>query len=460
MSGSATLVLDVTRASRPRRGLGTDPAVWVPLLYGASLVLQRLAIPGTPVAVVLPMVLIVVVWGVRRGVFELSVRRTTWWLVAFAAAGAVLLLQVAFGSGRFLSVSSWLLFAVSWIPFAFQLRDRTKETFARTADRLVAIGVGLAVLSIVFVGVQTIGLPYVDLVARFVPANSLLQGYVTTYSVSFGSPIMRSNAWICLEASYVSFHLGALTIIAILRRRRRLVLAVLITGMLTTASGSGMVLLVIALAVLFARRRWDLLRPLVAPGLAAVVVLAVTPFGQGLLGRTGELSSNNSSSSLRAVRAYLELYPQWSGSAPAQWLGSGAGATQDAVGSYGVLGLVAPTGARLFYDYGLVVGAMLLVLFVVALRNSWAPEVALGAGLSFFTLQPGTSNVSLLLVAWMLVTWWSPCRNLLATPPAPVRTGAHRAAPRRRSDADRPDADPPDADPPTVVVPVARVASP
>ena len=396
-----------------------DPARWVAALYATTLVLQRVSVPGTEIAIALPIMLGWSVLALRVGVLEFSVRRLVWWLAAFGGAGLVVLLQVGGGFARYTSVGSWLLFAVCWACLTLRMRDRRRLTFDRTVDACLRVGLGLAGLSVAFVAVQFLGVGYVDVVAGVVPSGALVPGFVTTYPLVYGSGVMRSNAWIGLEASIVSFHLGALLVLAVMRGKRLRVLGVLGLGMVVTASGSGVIVAAIGLAVLAVTGHHRLLRPLLVPGLVGAAVLALTPFGQSLFGRSGELSSSDSSSSLRAVRGYVDLYPQWRDSLARQWFGCGPGSAQHQVDTTGVTGLVAPTGTRLFFDYGLLVGVALLGLLVVSLCRSHAPALAVGLGVSFVTLQPATTTVALILVMTVFVTWWSP--PLEPAPPRPPR---------------------------------------
>lgn len=388
-----------------------DPAVWVATLYAVSLLVQRLAIPGTEIALALPLVLAWAALALHRGVLELSRTRVLVWLAAYGACGVVLLVQALGGFAAHTSVPSYGLFAVTWAPLVLALRDRTWAAFRRTGDLLVSVGLGLAGLSLLFMGVQVAGLRYVDIVGSVVPESALVPGYVTTYPVAYGSVVMRSNAWIGLEASVVSFHLGALVLAAILLRRSLLVIGVLVAGLLTTTSGSGVVVLLLGLAALAVSRRHDVLRPLAVPGAVGLGTVLLTPVGWSLLRRTTEFQNDDSSSNLRATRGYADLWPGWRDSLPAQWLGSGAGAAQQRMEDIGVVGLVAPTGARLFYDYGLLCGGLLLAVLLVAAWRSWAGALAVGVVVSFLTLQPATTNTCLVLVLVLWVTLWSPRRE-------------------------------------------------
>jgi hypothetical protein len=382
--------------------------LWVGGLFVATVVLQRFAVPGLPVALVLPVVVGGAVWGVAAGLASFDRFRLTAWLLAAGAMAAVIGIQELVVPDVRISVSSWALFVLTWFPFTLRLTDRRRSTYVATLRVVVGTTLGLAVVNIVMLTSQLAGLPYRDWLAEVLPTNLLLQGFVITYPLTYGSEIFRGNAWIGLEPSIVSAQLGVGLVAAILTRARATTIVVLAAGTLCAASGSGFAILVIAVLVLLALPgRWTL-RPYAVPAGIGLVLVLATPIGQGLLARIPEVFVPNSSANLRAVLPYQYLWGRWSDNLGIVLLGGGPGSSQSIVGDSGILGLLVPTPVKIFFDYGLLAGAVLAGFIIVCYLGGPSRALAFSLFVSLWTLQPGTTVTVLVAPLLLLVTWWSP----------------------------------------------------
>ncbi len=254
---------------------------------------------------------------------------------------------------------------------------------------------------------QLAGLRYVDYVALVVPKQLLVQGYVITYPIVFDSPVYRSNASIGLEPSAISLQLGVALVLALLIRAGRLPL-LLIVGMATTVSGSGIFVAAIAIAVmlLYPIRR-QLQRYLLASAVA-VGLLLLTEIGQQLSKRAAEATIAGSSTSLRAIEPYLFLWPSWVIDVNVVLFGMGAGSSQKLIDDTNRAGLLVTTPIKIFFDYGLVAGVALAAFLLFCYLQG--PSRALSAGLllSSWVLQPGTTTFVLVLPTLLFITWWAP----------------------------------------------------
>lgn len=377
-------------------------------MFVGVILAQRLSIPGLPVALLLPMMIGWAWWGLRRGVIEIDPRRLLLWTAAVAATAVGMLVQTLLVADPFISVTSWALFIAVWLPAVVRLTDRRPAAYRGALAAVTRAGVWLAVACLVMMASQLLGLRYRDYMADVIPSWLLLKGFVITYPISFGSPIYRANAWIGLEPSIVSFLLGAAVLAAILIRSPRWVFLVLLAALVSTASGSGILIVVVGvLAMLATRARALLLRyaPLAAVGLG---VLALTPFGLALLARSGEASVAASSTSLRGVQPYAILWPDWVSNFTVTALGRGAGSSQRLLDQTGVGGLLVPTPAKIFFDYGLVAGLVLAAFLLFCFLDGPSLTIAFTLFVSLWAIQPGSVQACLIIPFLLLVTVWAP----------------------------------------------------
>ncbi len=381
---------------------------WVGGLFAATVLLQRFSIPGTPVALVLPVLLIGGLWGVAAGLASFDRFRLTAWLLASGAMAAAIGAQQLVVQDTRISMLSWGLFVTTWLPFTLRLTDRSRATYVATLRSVVGTTLCLAVVNIVMLTSQLAGLPYRDWLANLVPSNMLLQGFVITYPLKYGSEIYRGNAWIGLEPSIVSALLGVGVVAAILVRARPATVVVLAAGTLSAAAGSGVAILLVALPVLLALPGRRLLRPYAWPAGLGLLAVVATPIGQGLLARVPEVFVSNSSANLRAVHPYQYLWGRWSGNLDVVLLGGGPGSSSTLVGDSGILGLQVPTPIKIFFDYGLVAGAVLALFIILCYLGGPSRALAFSLFVSLWTLQPGTTTTVVVAPVLLLVTWWSP----------------------------------------------------
>jgi hypothetical protein len=300
---------------------------------------------------------------------------------------------------------------------------------------VVVISRYLALVCIAMMVSQLAGLHYQDWMAQVVPDRFLLKGFVITYPIQYGSAIYRANAWIGLEPSIVSAQLGVGLIAALLVRAKPATIVILVGGLVCATSGSGFAIAIVAIAVILALPGRHVLRPYAVPAGAAMLVAAVLPIGQDMLGRVTEVFHTGSSANLRAVLPYQYLWNLWSDNTLFVLLGGGPGSSQKIVVDSGIDGLLVPTPIKIFFDYGLVAGGLLAAFIVVCYLGGPSRALAVSLFVSLWTLQPGTTVVVLITPLLLLVTWWSPrgvpvIEREGAMPAEPPVTA--ESAPRRR----------------------------
>ncbi|GAA4840697.1 hypothetical protein GCM10023201_33480 [Actinomycetospora corticicola] len=390
-------------------------------LFLLDVLLQRLAVPGLPIALLLPVTLGWAVLAHRRRVVEIDATRLIWWALACGATGLMLLLQPLVVAGPLISIPSWALVVVTSLPFALRVRDRSVATYTRMLRGAETIGCWLAVGCLAMTGTQLLGVPYRDVLADVLPSTLLLTDFNNTYPYSYGSTLFRANAWIGLEPSFTSFQLGIALLASVLLRRSIWRTVLLVAGIASTAAGSGILLVAVGVFVLALYRRRMVLRRYVAPVVVLVGAVLATSFGQSLLGRSTEFSDPNSSTSLRAILPYDVLWPRWVAQTGVMLVGDGPGSSQVLATSTGIGGLLVPTPVKIFFDYGLLGGAVLAAFLLACYVRSPSVSIAVALLLSLWTVQPGLTTTALLLNAVIFVSLWVPRVEppLEARPPTP-----------------------------------------
>lgn len=401
-------------------------AGWIGALFALEILLQRFAVPGRPVALLLPVLLVWVVLAWRARIVEIDGRRLGLWCIATASTGVIMLVETALMPGPLISTDSWMLFMTVWLAAVVRLRDRRLTTYVLTLRRVVSVVMVLAAACIVMMTSQLVGLAYRDYLALWVPETLLLSGFVITYPVEFGSSVFRANAWIGLEPSIVSYQIGLGLLAAILVRAPWWHLLLLTVGMFTVFAGSGFFVVIFGvLAMLVFPVRQRLLR-YVLPAAAIGIVAFFTPMVSSLVERSSyEFTDDGSSFSSRAVQPYVQLWPRWVGDELGILLGRGAGAAQRYADDLGIVNLLTPTPARILFDYGLVAGFIVIVVLLFFYLDGPSASIAFTSFVSLWALQPGGSQVVFALPLLALVTFFAPRAGLrieeVGIPPSQYR---------------------------------------
>lgn len=388
---------------------GRRVAGWIAALFGLLVLLQRFAVPGlTVVSLLVPAVVAWTVAARLAGVLEVDRTRLCWWL-AFAGVSAIgMLVQQQVVDGALISISAWALMVVVWMPFVMRAVDRGAATYLCTLRYVSRIAGALAALAVLMVVLQLLGLPYRDVFATVVPENLQLEGFVISYPITWGSSIYKANAWIGLEPSFVSAQIGVGLLAAVLTRARMWLVVLLILGLIATVAGSGILIVLVGLVVVLLHRSRGVLLRYAPVGAIAVGISLLTPFGANLLDRSTEFRSDNSSASLRALQPYEVLWPRWIADPVGALLGHGPGSSQRIVDSTNVLGLLVPTPAKIFFEYGMLTGLLLAVFMLICYWGGPSRTFGVSLLVSLWVLQPGSTTLTITLPLLVLVTLFSP----------------------------------------------------
>lgn len=384
-------------------------AGWIAALFVALVVLQRFSVPGlTNVSLLVPVVVGWLVLARMAGVLEIDRTRLCWWLAFAGISGLGMLIQQLLVRHALISVTAWLLMVVVWLPFTMRAVDRSTATYLRLLNHVSRISTVLAALAVLMVVLQLLGLGYRDVFASIVPTNMQLEGFVISYPITWGSTIYKANAWVGLEPSFVSAQLGVGLLAAIFVRARVWVVVTLILGIIATVAGSGIVIVLVGLLVIFVHRSRRLLYRYAVVAVLAVGASLLTPFGLLLLGRSTEFQGEDTSTSLRALQPYDVLFPHWVSDPVGMLLGYGPGSSQRVVEATNVLGLLVPTPAKVFFEYGLIAGFVLAVFMLVCYWGGPSRTFAVTLLVSLWLLQPGSTTLTITLPLLVLVTLFSP----------------------------------------------------
>lgn len=414
-TSSATAYASSSTAESPhsaRRGTSRaagrihDPVTWLCWLFVLNILFQRISIPGISIPFTVPITVLWCLAAWRVGVLAIERRRLVFWMGAAAISSATVLPQVLFLEQPVISVNSWLFWMTMWFPVVFMMADRTGDTYRRMLRSITKIGVWLSSLSIVFLVSQLAGVPYRDWLFDFLPESLHVKGFAISYPIVWDSPIYKSNGWIMLEPSFMSFTLGVCFMTALLSRARVWQVLWLFLGILTTVAGSGFAVIGVGIIALLMNGQFSLLRKYVVPGAIVTAIAIPTAIGQVFLKRVSEVGETNSSAAMRSFEPYQFLLPRWLDEPVAVWIGFGPGSSARAVEGSGVDGLIAPMMGKMIYDYGLIAGGILVILAVIPFLRAHERALSVALLAQFFLLQPPAQPI--IVPAFIVVMLWSP----------------------------------------------------
>lgn len=371
---------------RDKRPWSDNSVALLKMLVLAVVVLQRFALGDSKTPLQLIVVLVLIGVGMRGGSLQLHRER----LVLYAVAAAVLLLLVALdlALGRAISLRSLSLLLATYcigVVSAPSLQRRDREAvldfFIKLMSVLASVGLTDGVL-------QLLGIQHQDYLSKLVPPALLVSGYNTGNPVTYGSQLIRTNGLLFLEPSFFSFFLGLAVVVSLYLRKPARVIVLLLAAIVPTLAGSALVVILPALLAMVATGRGSLLRPLWLPAAFVLLLALLSPVGNLFIARITEVNGGSNSTSLRVVEPYTVLLPAIGDNAETLLLGHGPGAADRLVADQGVVGLLAPTLPKLFYEYGILGGFAFLVFLLYAFCcNPRSSPWLLGVLLSYFVLN-------------------------------------------------------------------------
>lgn len=250
---------------------------------------------------------------------------------------------------------------------------------------------------------------YSDPIEQWVPSQFLLPDYNTSIPISYGSGLYKSQAVVFLEPSVYSQFAATAVVAAVVLRRPAWQLVLLLAGLVTALSGTGLILLGFGLVLL--APSWRRLRPsYVVVMVVALLAVVLSPAGDILRGRAEEVNNPTSSLGLRFVMPYGQV-ADGLGEDPARWVhGAGPGAADRELESGRTsagLFVVYPAPAKLLFEYGLV-PALLFLTYIVTTMFRGAPSRVMATVLllQLFFLGGYLVAPHAVLAVWCLSTAW------------------------------------------------------
>jgi len=341
--------------------------------------------------------------------------------MAYAATMSVICGLQIFSGGDF-SPLSVLLLAALHLPYCFQLAaSRSPTSHIRIFQTVAAFIAACGVCQ--FLGQFVVDYRWLFPIQTFLPQGFVLQNYNYFNSLFPGSPILKSNGVFMLEASYFSQLAALALIVEILYCRRTLQILLFAAALLVAYSGSGVLVLLIALPIIMiANRRFDIL--LYALGALILGYLLFDTLDLNLfLSRAHEFTNENSSGFARFVGGFY-LFDQylWPDTTHALF-GLGAGA-MDRFSDQAHFAAAEVTWVKVVFEYGLIGAVAYLAFQYFCLFNNRGPLAIKLAAAVMLQLNGSLVPFAHALVFALLV--WPPDEN-----PLPPQIRRRNSPPRR-----------------------------
>jgi hypothetical protein len=379
------------------------PRRWLRLFLFTVVVLERFVVPGTPISIAVPAAFLVVAALALRGHVLLDRTRSILYLAAVMSCSAASLIFTISMSLSF-SITSLSLLMVVYAPYCVRVSPTTRHLFPDLLElfqRIMVVGATVCLAQFI---AQLAGWQFRDLL-DFLPPNLLAQDFNTSYPLYYGSPIFKSNGILFLEPSFASQFLALAMIIQLLSGRARRRMLLFAGALLTTFSGTGMILLAVGLLVLAFRAgaRWAW-RMIITVTVAALVV-GITPAADLFVSRAGEISEDGSSGNSRFIAPYEVVFGALSTDLSALLVGRGAGSVSSDVNYFAATGDDAnyPAVPKLLGEYGIPASLLFLVFLVTAFFRR-VPSTLLGVMVCvlYFFLSGALLEPHIIYLSWIL----------------------------------------------------------
>lgn len=373
---------------------------------------QRITIPVGPVSVPLIAAYIGLALLRLRGGIQYNRVRTE----LYIAAGGVVVACAWFTSwrGDDVSLNSLLLLLIIYLPWVFCVSSQ----FSDLLIPLLRTFVRLMVFSAIVGGFQMIaqlllGWKYEDYLETWLPPDWLAEGYNTSYQLAWNNPVTKANSFYFLEPSFLCQFLSLALIISLLLRAPAWQPLVLGVGMAATLSGTGIMLLVFGIALLFVLVPSRIKPSYLVAGVLGLAIVFSTPAADILLDRRDETSQQGSSGYIRFVQPFTEVSAGLADDPTRYVVGAGAGASdrilessaKDGEGAAVVYG-IAP---KMAFEYGLIAAVLFVAFLVVSiLRGPPLPVLPASVILMIFFLSGSLLQPHTVVLAWLLTSIWGP----------------------------------------------------
>ena len=268
------------------------------------------------------------------------------------------------------TLGSFLLLCIIYLPLIFRVTLKDSEICAaKLKATFIWVGVVCAIAGVLQFSIQKlVNLPWLFDFTEYIP-NFLraTEGYNTTIRTNDG--INKANGFFLREPSGFSFLMGMCFLVEMQNSKRLHMMALFITGLLLSYSGTGILTILIGLILLM--KLGLLLRfLLIAPVLACLYMTTDDFLNLSFtLSRVSEFSESGSSGYIRYIAPARLISETILDKSWALFTGYGPGSiTRTTVG----FEFHDPTWAKLIFEYGLTGFVAALVLaFNICKESSW-----------------------------------------------------------------------------------------
>ncbi|KQP43208.1 hypothetical protein ASF44_06470 [Pseudorhodoferax sp. Leaf274] len=310
--------------------------------------------------------------------------------------------NMTFGTRQLTSLGSLMLLCVLYAPFVFALRNGPHAgSMWRWMMRWYVIFMAvLAVFGVTQYFAQfVVRLPWLIDFTDYIPTAIRGSGVYNTSNV-IGSAF-KSNGFFLREASGFSMYMAIALVCEWELARRKSLLALFGLAVVVTYSGSGMLILIVALALPLG---WQTFSRAVIAGLA--IGLVVLLFGDALnlsytLGRVGEFNAEGSSAYCRFVAPAKLVVEQIESDPWVALLGHGPGTTQK------MSAVCETTYGKVLFEYGMVGALLFSALILFALARPWIPlRLRSALAVNWYLLGGNLLGPESLLMIFFLSAMW------------------------------------------------------
>lgn len=395
------------RATRSAWGEGDQRVVTI--LVVLLVLTQRMGVPvgGSTISVALPLSYLAVTILLFRRRLTANRLRSELYLIAITACLATTAI-VALDGGSF-SMTSLLLLVAIYLPWTMRARGSTPYAVAwRAGATFVRVMLVVAAVAVLQFAAQLAGIwQYQDYLAQVIPSQYLVFGYNPNIPLVFGSPTFKANAFVMLEPSFLSQYCALAAVIGMILRVPTWQLLLLVAGLASAVSGTGIVALAIGGALILVRARHRIRPAYLVGAVVALVVVLLGPTAPLLLDRTGEVTQSGTSGNARFVAPITEALRGLEDDPARYAVGAGPGSADRLLGERGdgrsalANFSIAP---KLAFEYGLIAGGLFVVFILLGLLDGAPWRVVPGVLvvmlflLSGALLQPQTA-----FLAWVLI---------------------------------------------------------
>jgi hypothetical protein len=400
--------------ARPTKPVSAQDRAYVFRVLRITLIVvvvgQRIMVPVGPVALPLLAAFACILFARLRG--GITYNRVRSELYIAAAAAIVTATWFTTWRGGDISLNSLLLLLAIYLPWVFCVAKPFLDLAVPLLRTFVLLMVVMSLIGVAQLSAQLVlGWKYTDYLAQFLPVSWLNLGYNTTNQISYTNTVVKANAFVFLEPSFLCQFCALALIISLLVRAPAWQPLILGLGMASTLSGTGILLLALGIALLVVLVPNRIRPSYLIAGILGLVVVFSTPAANILLDRRAETSQSGSSGSLRFVQPYDEVSRGLAEDPLRYVIGAGAGASDRLLESdrAGGEAVVYTIPAKTAFEYGLVATVLFLLFLLLSIYRGLAmPVLPTVVMFMIFFLSGSLLQPHTVFTAWLLTSIWGP----------------------------------------------------